>query len=296
MAQRSQRHHEIPEWLQKHFSPDSEETVWFGEKAPRQIKAVGISAAFLRKNANTRTDYLPRPDGVIVPTKSDHDETLLAKFDSVAAPAARRLIQFAREWQRHRLLIPCPSWADVEVCKQIILTQLRRTRESQDEIGLGDDKCDLYLDLFLRRAEECGQELSPRQDLLADPKVRSLIADLSQNHRANFASADHPILAEKEREFLAPLGLRIAVADLGTCEFVIGSHGLTNLRTTEGSDTCLPLAPDVAIALSGTPGSISIATCHLDAVEAHNRAALAASSFVAGRSREVIERLLASLD
>ena len=296
MTQRSKRHHEIPLWLQKHFCHDSGETVWLGVKASREVKPVGINVAFRRNNANIRIDYFPGPDGVVVPTKSDRDELLLAKFDSVAAPAARRLIQFAREWQRDGLLTPCLSLTDLEICKQIILAQFRRTRESQDEIGLGDDKSDLFLDLYFQRAEQYGQELPPRQDLLADPQVRSSFADVCQNHRARFASADHPILAEKERGFLAPLGLRIAVVDLGTCEFVIGSHGLTNLHTTEGSDTCLPLAPDVAIALSGTPGFISIATCTSDAVEAHNRAALSISSFVAGRSREIIEGLLASLD
>ena len=296
MAQLSERHHELPQWLQREFSPDSGKTVWLGVKASGEIKRVGIRVAFRRINANTRTDYLPIPDGRVVPTKSDLDEKLLAKFDSIAAPTALRLIEFAREWWRHGSDTPPPSPHDVQICTQLILAQFRRTRESQDEIGVGDDKSDLYLDLFYQRADECGQELPPPQELLADPQVIGLLADLAQNHRATFASANHPILADKERDFLAPLGLRIFVADTAVSEFVIGSHGITKLETPGGSDTWLPLAPDVAIEFSNTPASISIAECTAAGVEAHNHAALTSSAFVAGRSEEVIERLFASLD
>ena len=165
MFQRSERHHEVPVWLQREFSPDAAgKTVWLGVKASREIKRVGIRVAFRRKNANTRTDYLPGSEGRVVPKKSDLDEKLLAKFDSVAAPAARGLIEFAREWLRH------------------------------------------------------------------------------------------------------------------------------------GSDAPPPSPPDVAIAFSNTPGFISIAECTAAGVEAHNHAALMSSAFVAGRSKEVIERLFTSLD
>ena len=297
MFQRSERHHEVPVWLQREFSPDAAgKTVWLGVKASREIKPVGIRVAFRRKNANTRTDYLPGSEGRVVPKKSDLDEKLLAKFDSVAAPAARGLIEFARERLRHGSDAPPPSPRDVQICKELILAQFRRTRESQDEIGVGDDKSDLYLDLFYQRADECGEELPPRKELVADPQVLGLLADLSQNHRATFASANHSILANKERDFLASLGLCIFVTDTALSEFVIGSHGVSNLETPGGSDTWLPLAPDVAIAFSNTPGFISIAECTAAGVEAHNHAALMSSAFVAGRSKEVIERLFTSLD
>ena len=97
----------------------------------------------------------------------------------------------------------------------------------------------------------------------------------------------------KEQEFLAPLGLNVAVLDSTTTEFVIGSHGIT---ITQGQNTWLPLAPDVAISFSNKPGDIGIDMCVNEFVEEHNRAALSASERIAGRSKEVITKLLATVD
>ena len=46
-------------------------------------------------------------------------------------------------------------------------------------------------------------------------------------------------------------GLLIAVIDPTAEDFVIGSHGITNVDSIEGSASWLPIAPDVAISLAG---------------------------------------------
>ena len=126
---------------------------------------------------------------------------------------------------------------ELELCKWIVVVQARRAWESQNRAGLGQDKSELYLDLYFKLAEEQGQPLPPREDLLEDPQVTKLFADLSQNHRATFASANHPILADKEKEFLALRGLRVAVRGNPIDEFIIGSHGITIMETAFGPDT-----------------------------------------------------------
>ena len=181
----------------------------------------------------------------------------------------------------------------VEVCKRLIVVQARRTRESQDRVGLGEDKYELYLDLYFERAEEVGQRLPPREVLLEDPNVTAVFDAISQNTRAGMASGNHPILADKEEEFLAPLGLHVAVVDPTTTEFVIGSHGIT---ITQERNTWLPLAPDVAISFSDRPGTIGIGMSANEFVEHHNSAALFISARVAGRCEETIAELLATLD
>ena len=125
------------------------------------------------------------------------------------------------------------------------------------------------------------------------PHVIERLDNITQNSRATFASGNHPILASKEEEFLPPLGLHVAVLDPATTEFVIGSHGIT---ITQGQNTWLPLAPDVAISFSDRPGNIGISMCENEFVEQHNRAALSASERIAGRSKEVIVNLLDTLD
>ena len=137
-----------------------------------------------------------------------------------------------------------------------------------------------------------GQQLPPREELVKDPRVRNLFDVLSQNQRANFASANHPILADKEREFLAEVGLSMAVIRDPNREFIIGSHGVTVVENTDGKTAWLPLAPDVAISLSNRPGTMDIGICTEEFVQRHNLAALAFSAQVAGCSRDVIQALL----
>ena len=92
---------------------------------------------------------------------------------------------------------------------------------------------------------------------------------------------------------MAPLALNIAVIDPTTAEFVIGSHGIT---ITQQPTAWLPVSPDVTISLSDRPGDIHIGMYANEFVKEHNRAALSGSERIAGRSKEVITNLLATLD
>ena len=289
---RSKRHHEIPQWLLKHFCRESSEMLWMGFKNTRRVRLVGVKDAFVRRDGNTRTDYQSRGDGTFQRVKSDQDETILSRFDEQTCLAARELIEFARRWRDTGPIAPGLSPGTVEVCKRLIVAQARRTRESQDRVGLGESKNELYLDLYFKRAEEVGQQMPAREVLLENPRVTGVFDVISQNMRANMASANHPILADKEVKLLAPLGLHVAVLDPTTAAFVIGSHGIT---ITRERNTWLPLAPDVAISFSNTPGSIGIGMCVHEFVDCHNRAALSVSARVAGRSRSNIQKLLATL-
>ena len=291
MMERSKLHHEVPQWLLKHFCWESSEMLWMGFRDTREVKLVGVKDAFVRRDANTRTDYRRRGDGTFQQVKSDCDERILGKFDAQASSAARQLIDFAKQWRDAGPVAPRLSPETVEICKRLIVAQARRTRESQDRVGLSEDKNDLYLDLYYKRAEEVGQRLPPREVLLEDPRVTAVFDVISQNTRANMASGNHPILADKEEEFLASLGLHVAVIDPTATEFIIGSHGIT---VTQGRGTWLPLAPDVAISFSDRPGTIVIYMCVNEVVEHHNRAALLNSARVAGRSKGAIQALLAA--
>ena len=296
MAERSHGHHEVPQWLLKHFCRSDDEKLWIGFKDTRRVSLVSVVKAFRRNDANTRTDYHRQKDGTFELLKSDQDEKLLADFDSRASSAVHDLINAARRQRDAGVDALSISPESVETCKQTIVVQARRTRESQDRVGFGNDHSELYLSLFSKRAEELGHRLPPRDDLLSDARVVKLIDELSQNLRATFASGNHQILADNEEAFLAPLGLHVAVIDPATAEFVVGSHGITIVETTRGRNTWLPISPDVAISFSDRPGEISIGIYGDEFVEHHNRAALATSERVAGRSKQTIREVLASLD
>lgn len=97
MTTRSERHHEVPQWLLKYFCWDYGNMLWMGFKDTREIRPVSLRDAFVRKDANTRTDYQSRGDGTFQQVKSDLDETILANFDGQASSAARELIDFSRQ-------------------------------------------------------------------------------------------------------------------------------------------------------------------------------------------------------
>ena len=296
MTARSRGHHEIPIWLSKNFCWDIGKTLWMGFKDTREVKAVVTKDAFRRNDANTRIDYQSKGVGEPRRIKSDLDEKILGKFDDKAGRAARKLIEFSRNWRDSGSDVLLLSKDTMGVCKSIIVAQARRTRESQDRTFLGEDNSELYLDVSLRLAEQLKQPLPSRQELRQDPEVSRFFSDLSQNQRATFASGNHPILADKEAEFLAPLGLSVAVIGDTVSEFIIGSHGITIVETTEGNTAWLPIAPDVAIALSDKPGVLSMGACTNEFVEQQNVAAFSGSARVAGRSKEAISELIATMD
>ena len=296
MTSRSKRHHEIPQWHSKHFCSGHDEILWMGFKDNREVKPVKLRDAFVRKDTNTRIDYQRRADGTFQEVKSDLDEGILADFDGAASRAARELIEFSRKWRDAGPSAPSFSREVVEVCKRIIVVQARRSRESQNRVGLVEDNYELYLDLYFKRAEEVGQLLPSREELLQDPNVTRVLDGLSQNIGANMASGNHPILADKEEEFLAPLGLNVAVIDPTAAEFITGSHGITIVETANGRNTWLPLVPDVAISFSNRPGNLGIGISVDEFVEVHNRAALLVSARIAGRSERTVREWLAKLD
>ena len=171
MRARSHLHHEVPKWLLKRFGRDPDKMLWVGSKDTREVRRISAKVTFARNDANTRTDYQSRGDGTFQQAKSDQDETLLANFDSQASRAAGELIDFARQWRDAGLVAPGLPPETVTVVKRLIVAQARRPRESQDRVGLNEDGYQLYLDLYLKRAEEVGQRLPSRENLLADPDV-----------------------------------------------------------------------------------------------------------------------------
>ena len=297
MQAQSKGHHEIPVWTLNSFSPDQgkKKRVWLGTISTREIKLSNVKATFVRNRANTTTSFQSRGDGTFQRIRSDRHEATLAEFDSAASDIARTLIKWARQVRDRDVINPIFSEEQLELCKRLITVQSRRTRESQDRAGFGSDKSQLYLDLYQGRARQLGEGPFTDQELLEAESALGLFDVFSQNTRAGFASGDHPILVHKEREFLADLGLVIAVVDPTAGDFVIGSHGTTIIDEREGRTSWLPIAPDVAISLEDRSAGIRAGVYPQEFVEKHNRAALSDSARVVARSKTTIERAFATL-
>ena len=296
MTQLSRRHHEVPQWLLKNFCIGERERLWVGSKDTRKVWYSARKELFFRNDRNTSTDYIADGDGEFKRVRSDRDEKILANFDSETSGTANQLLQWARQIRETRISRGHLPPDVVDYCKALVVAQARRTRESQDRIGLTRGHEDQLWDLYYERAEELGFELGSREDLAALPRVQVLFSDLEQNLRANFASGDHPTLKAKEDLFLLETGLQVAVITSSGPRFVIGNQGITILKEPAGEVSWLPLAPDVAICLTARPNSYTLGIISDGFVEQHNKCALAMSRMIAGNSKQGIEDLLGTLD
>ena len=295
MTQRSKRHHGVPQWLLRNFCLGGTERLWVGHRDGRKVEKKNVKNVFFRYHANTRTDYIPDGSGGFRPVRSDRDERILAKFDDQAAVATKDLLQWAR---KHHQTGSAPFHlpeAVVDQCKSLMVTQARRTHESQDRVGLITGFEDVFWDVAYGLAEKDGFPLGPRETLVSLPRIEALVSNSKQNERANFASGDHPILQDKEKEFLLSAGLAVGVLPSSGPRLVIGSQGITILQGQSGPVAYLPLAPNVVVYLTAKPNSASFVSLLDDFAEHHNRAACAMSRSIAGNSRQAIEDLLATL-
>ena len=295
MTQRSKRHHEVPQWLLKNFCIGGTERLWVGHRDGRKVEKKNIKNVFFRYHANTRTDYIPDGNGGFRPVKSDYDEGLLAEFDDLATKATKELLQWAR---KHHLTGKAPFHlreAVVDQCKSLIVTQARRTHESQDRVGFLTGFEDVFWDVAYELAGEEGFPLGPREELAREPRIQALISNAIQNERANFASGDHPILQDKENRFLLDAGLAVGVLPRSGPRLVVGNQGITILEEPSGPVAYLPLAPDVGVYLTDEPNSLAFVSPRDGFAEHHNRAACTMSRSIAGNSRQAIEDLLETL-
>ncbi|MDE2989424.1 MAG: hypothetical protein OXT70_15440 [Chloroflexota bacterium] len=294
MSPLSDRHHEVPRWLLEHFTAGHRGRLWVGFKKDRRVQLISTRNAFVRRGANSRVDYVPQSDGSTTRVKSDAAEMILAEFDRSASVAARELIEIARRWRETG---PIPAQLPprlIAICKRLLLVQARRTREAQDRIGIGNHDPLLIADLLYARADELRVTLPCREELIADEAILRVFDDIAQNNRATFAGGQHPLDLHQDVRLLAQRGLRIAVLAPSIGDFVIGSHGITTGRTINGWDSWLPLAPDVAISHSDSPGDVRIALAPPRFLEWHNRTALRSSERVGGSCARTIRELLAT--
>ena len=227
MKRRSKRHHEIPQWLLARFCVGETAQLWVGFKNSRDVRCLHISHVFVRKDGNTRTDFVATGGDRAKRVRSSRDEKTLADFDGRTSAAARSAITWGRAYRAKPQIATALAPAHVHILKQLIVGQARRTQESQDRIALTHSVDDTILDQLYLRAEASSTSLPSRSDLRSATEVQEWLADMRQNMRANFASGDHAILRVKESEFLSRSGLTVAVVPTSGPSFVIGSSGIT---------------------------------------------------------------------
>ena len=284
------RQHYIPQVLLKHFC-DNDGRLWAGNKGRNNVFRTRPLNVFVRNNIYTRYAY---DDDT--PPSAEYEQGL-CRLESDAGPVIDRIVGCVRR-------SACPVLAPDEqtALQRFLFSQALRTPESQQRVSSEFADDDLY-DIVEQHAQKVGFAGLPDKEAFFDDNddwsdwARRLI----HNSDAGFAAGDDPHIREQEQKFIAETGIRFAVT-LGPGDgFIIGSHGFTHIeprpQTLDLAGAVLPIAHDVLAHVTPWPYTPSLLILEAnkassDLVGIVNRATVAQSLTIAGRSETLIRSML----
>lgn len=232
--------------------------------------------------------------GTRVPSKKYED--ILGDLEGDTATVLRECFRQVRSGRTPRVF----SFYE-ETLKRFIITQARRTPESQARVQSGVGFQDAYYEVARRMTSAEGIPLPEKDQFLQHPEFLALGKLLESSITGKFAVGEHPHESHEEERFLRETGLSFAVSRLPGEEFIIGSHGIAIVPGISGGipfqDSWLPVARDIAIRVTGTPGELSLLELDNPSRDAYliravNRASAKPSKVIAGR-HEPLVRLFA---
>ena len=222
-------------------------------------------------------------------------EEELSRIESGVAPVIRRIIEKAR-CNLCPQLIPedCNSW------KRFMLAIACRTPESRERIVSHKSFEDAFYEAAKKVAEkENYMGLPDKVSIFQDSRISKLKDIIKSNVDTTFAAGDHPRTRDETERFCRETGLLIAIICMPKRSFVIGSHGLAivqpNHKDNQTQGSWLPIAHDVAVAPTAFPYRAFLLPLDRDResiIERINRASVAQSRIIAGRSKALICSLM----
>ena len=298
MTNRSISHHFVAKFILNGFK-DDQGYLWIGDKLVKRAYSRQHTFDFARDYLNSSYDLsqLVAADGEsfherveqLRPNRSDRYEKCLEKVDTRAAWPIRDIIEMARDNRRPHL----PPERKKRVI-EFLLAQERRTPESQQQLFSAIGADDVVDDVIEKTFRKGGHDI-PRHLYDHSPFLTEFKQVLEENRMANFSAGDHPILQQKTAAFLqGDWGIAALVIRGRRRSFVIGSRGLTLVASGPLRGTWLPVAPDVAIALtSSRPEGVLLFVDHKQdrLIKAFNESTAFQSRVIAGRSKELVESL-----
>lgn len=233
-------------------------------------------------------------------SKSMEHEARLGRIESAAAPVLAKVT--VRVSLGH---LPNLSPQERIALKRFVFSQARRTPESQARIAASDDGYEVFYQAACRRAAEIGHpRLPPKEELLADDRIRVIADKVLHNVDADFAAGDGNSISAEQAKFIRDTGLHFGTLIPSGPELVIGSHGITIHDASEHDDkrlwlegTILPVTPYALINITGSPEQdfLTILGAGTDpVVQSISQATVSLSRWIGGRSEAVVRSALES--
>ena len=252
---RPKQHHFNPKMILKNFS-NAKEQVWVNDGT--RTFHTHIKNVFAIHDLYAKWDWSRIPEG------ADHEKLLasvpktyefedhLADIESEAEPVITAIIEQAR-YQGSLIL----DHRQRDALKRFVFALARRTPEAQNRTAIFSGYADAFYEAAKANAELNNYPLPHKESLYEDPMVRQLRDMTFSNTQARFAAGNHISLEEEDLKFARETGVAVAVIRDQCNELVLGSHGITILEKSPPqylpAMSWLPVAPDVAIGITGLP-------------------------------------------
>ena len=275
------RNHYIPEMLQNNFC-DDDGRLWVGDKCQSEPFRTSPLNVFVEGDLYTTNDYVQS-------VKTYENEGALQKIESDAKSAISAIIEQARDG-----CIPQLSIEDDDRFKRFIAAQIRRTPESQKRMGLFADIDKIFYPTAAVIKEKLGNTFVD-EDWYEPTSLMELKQRYESNVPGNYAAGIHHLLEKETKWFCRNSGWRAAAIKMPKRSFVIGSLGVTVVERRGCRESWLPIAYDVAIMITPYPDKVLFLPLDRSKepiIRAINQSTVAASRFIGGRSKALIDSLM----
>ena len=278
------RHHYIPKMLLKNFTDDSgflqffyRNTGKFCEASPRDL--------FVKKHLNTQYGDGGRRDNW-------EAEERLSRIESDAEPAILKIIE-AVKMNRFPTLSPEHRAA----CKRFFIHMVLRNPKHAQQILRALEVDDVTYEACCRLLNNQGIPVPDRQMFDSDPEWIELRKKLLHNSRAGLAAGINTKLREEIECYIGNYGLFFGVIREPQVKFVIGDCAvIRNSAMDDNPFEWLPVAPDVAISIRGTPDKEYLLQLEPEEVDRVNTSSFAQSPVIAAQNKSDLERVVRHLD
>jgi len=267
--------------------------LWVGDRDDGNVFQASVSDAFAE-------NYLYAFRSYADDSKSMEHEARLGQIESAAAPVLSKVVVSVGLGR-----VPDLSAPEREALKRFVFSLARRTPESQARVAASDDGYEVFYRAAFRQAAQIGHPpLPPKEELLADDRIRVIADKVLHNVDADFAAGDDNAISAEQTKFIGETGLHYGRLIPSGPELVIGSHGVTIHDAGEHDDkrlwlggTVLPVAPHALMNITDSPERdfLTFLGAGTDpVVHSINQATVSLSRWIGGRSETVVRSALES--
>lgn len=279
--------HYIPRMLLNHFC-NSHGELWVGDTDTKRVWKTKPSNAFKIKHLYTRNRFAKGAKEL--GSKDFRYEESLAKLEGIVAPTIKNAIMEFRNCR-----YPLLSLEEDFKLKEFMFAMARRTPESQLRVIGTQDFEDTFYQVARTIAERERYPLPEKKKLYESIEVLRHVNQVRRNVFARFAAGADERMVEEANKLCAETGLAFVIGAVPNREFVIGSHGIGILESSQGEHhSFLPLAHDLCVWLTPYADRTLVHILKQEEewlLEKMNQATAARSRQIAGRTESVVRSL-----